>query len=134
MRFQRHQFQTEDKSELRDGTPFYSKYAARDNIILGFVMFFVWLIILLIALSDGCTEKPEKKGVQPIEEENQDQDVVGERTRVDKVLENQDGEKDLLLVKDLVKQYVSKVKEGEQTDQNASKRSDRPLNYSQIEK
>ena len=78
-------------------------------------MFFVWLIILLIALSDGCNEKAEKKGVQPIEEENQDEDVVGERTRVDKVLQ-ENGEKDLLLVKDLVKQYVSKVKEGEQTD------------------
>ena len=83
-------------------------------------MFFVWLILLLIALSDGCLEKTEKKGVQPIEEENQDEDVVGERARVEKVLQNQDGDKDLLLVKDLVKQYVSKVKEGEQTDQNAS--------------
>jgi hypothetical protein len=51
-------------------------------------MFFVWLILLLIALSDGCLEKTEKKGVQPIEEENQDEDVVGERSRVEKVLQN----------------------------------------------
>ena len=76
-------------------------------------MFFVWLILFLILLTDGCTEKAENKGVGPIEEENQDKDVVDERGRVEKVLQNQEGEKDLLLVKDLVKQYVSKVKEGE---------------------
>ena len=53
-------------------------------------MFFVWLVLFAVALSDGCAEKPKKEGVGPTEEVNEDEDVIAERERVQKVLELQD--------------------------------------------
>ena len=53
-------------------------------------MFFVWLVLFAVALSDGCGEKPKKEGVEPPEDVNEDEDVTAERERVRKVLELQD--------------------------------------------
>ena len=53
-------------------------------------MFFVWLVLFAVALSDGCEEKPKKEGVEPTEEVNEDEDVTAERERVRNVLELQD--------------------------------------------
>ena len=86
----------------------------------------------------GCCDKEYKEQqLPPVAEENEDEDVKAERERVNASIEAANlGDRDIILVQDLVKKYEKKEKKNEDAEdenEHATTRAGRPLNRSMRE-
>ena len=71
---------------MAEGTKWYSKYGALYQIIVGFILVFLYLILFTMMLTGCCLRKPKSEGILPVRPETEDEDVKAERDRVQNII------------------------------------------------
>ena len=94
------------------------------------VVYGLWFTLLLCGC---CTKSYKEQNLPPIEEDFEDEDVKAERERVNACVKAEGGDRDIILVQDLVKKYEKKEKDAKDENQQETARTGRPLNQSMRE-